>query len=166
MRIAARNARDWPSCVQRFVISGGKLGNRCKECPGLALWRASIRDFGPGLANQCSGKSSACSGRGGNEVRVRFYSSLPQRRMVSPAECHYPTATAIPDFRGQTWQSLQGYARLRPPACSDSGFQGSNLRIAARNARDWPSCVQRFVISGPNLGIAARLCPFTTSCVQ
>ena len=78
-----------PSGVQRFVISGVKLENRCKECPGLALLRA-----------------------------------------------------AIPDFRGQTWQSMQGYARLRPPACSDSGFQGSNLRIAARNARDWPSCVQ------------------------
>ena len=42
---------------------------------------------------------------------------------------------AIRDFRGQTWQSLQGYARLRPPACSDSGFQGVNLGIAAEIAR-------------------------------
>ena len=39
---------------------------------------------------------------------------------------------AIPDFRGYTWESLQGYARLRPLACSDSGFQGGNLGIAAR----------------------------------
>ena len=30
----------------------------------------------------------------------------------------------ILDFMGQTWQSLQGYARLRPLACSDSWFQG------------------------------------------
>ena len=31
---------------------------------------------------------SACYGRSGNDVRVRFYSSLPQSRMVPPADRH------------------------------------------------------------------------------
>ena len=38
---------------------------------------------------------------------------------------------AIIDFRGSIGESLQGYARLRPLACSDSGFQGENLGITA-----------------------------------
>ena len=42
---------------------------------------------------------SACSGRSGDEVRVRFHSLLPQRRMVLPAERHYLTAAVILDFR-------------------------------------------------------------------
>ena len=44
----------------------------------------------------------------------------------------------IRDFRGQTWESLQDYARLRPPACSDSGFQGVNLGITAGFPRKRP----------------------------
>ena len=39
--------------LQRFRISGVKLGNRCKECPGLALLRAAIRDFRAKLGNRC-----------------------------------------------------------------------------------------------------------------
>ena len=98
---------------------------------------------------------SACNGRGGYEVRVRFHSSLPRRRMVPPAERHYPTDASILDFgpklanrckvfpvyallravildlRGSIWESLQVFARKRPPACSDSGFHRSNLAIAA-----------------------------------
>ena len=94
-----------------------KLGNRCKVLPVYALRRASILDFKPRLGNRCSvlaaavrngppavvvaatrsvsdsflhcGKEEqpACSGRSGNEVRVRFYSPLPQGRTVSPAGC-------------------------------------------------------------------------------
>ena len=60
-----------PSGVQRFVISGGKLGNRCKECPGLDLLRAVIRDF-----------------------------------------------------RGQTWQSLQDFPRNNPGAAVILDFRG------------------------------------------
>ena len=33
--------------------SGAEIGNRCKECPGLALLRASILDFKPRLGNRC-----------------------------------------------------------------------------------------------------------------
>ena len=54
MAIAARNARDWPSGVQRFVISGGKLGNRCRVLPVYDLFAAVILDFRARLANRCS----------------------------------------------------------------------------------------------------------------
>ena len=37
----------------RFLISGGKLGNRYRDCPGLDLLRAAIRDFRPRLGNRC-----------------------------------------------------------------------------------------------------------------
>ena len=66
---------------------------------------------------------------------------------------------AIPDFRGYTWESLQGYARLRPLACSDSGFQGLNLGITARLCPFTPSCVQRFLISGGKLGNRCKVFP-------
>ena len=33
--------------------SGAEIGNRCKECPGLALLRAVILDFKPRLKNRC-----------------------------------------------------------------------------------------------------------------
>ena len=39
--------------LQRFRISGVKLENRCKECPGLALLCAAIRDFRAKLGNRC-----------------------------------------------------------------------------------------------------------------
>ena len=53
MAIAARNARDWPSCVQRFLISWGKLGNRCKITLKNGPVAASILDFRARLANRC-----------------------------------------------------------------------------------------------------------------
>ena len=55
---------------------------------GLGAFRAVILDFRPRLANRCSAitatvrNGSACSGRRGYEVRVRFYFSLPQRRIA------------------------------------------------------------------------------------
>ena len=102
MGITARLCPFTSSCVQRFRISGGKLGNHCKVMPVYVLLRAAIRDF-----------------------------------------------------RGSIWESLQGYARLRPLACSDSGFQGVNLGITARLCQFTPSCVQRFLISSPDLRIDA-----------
>ena len=86
--------------------------NRCMVLPVYALLRASILDFRPRLGNRCNtivvavengppamavaatrsvsdsilrcgkGEWLACSGRRRNEVRVRFYSSSPQRRMA------------------------------------------------------------------------------------
>ena len=87
-----------------------RLGNRCKLFPGFDPGAASILDFklrlanrctifppfDPGAAsilegqtcesmqhNRCGGKEwLACSGRSGYEVCVRFYSSLPHRRIA------------------------------------------------------------------------------------
>ena len=133
------------SCVQRFRISGGQFGNRCKVMPVYALLCAAIPDFrgsiweslqgycpftplacsdslfegvnlgidarftletsfcvqrflisGQDLRIDAAEKSSACSGRSGNEVRVRFYSSLPQRRMVPPAAVVATTKNSPP----------------------------------------------------------------------
>ena len=80
------------------MISGVKLGNRCKIMLVYDLLRAVIPDFGPRLANQCreekwfrlqrpqrqrgprpilifaaaTENGFACYGRSGNEVRIRF----------------------------------------------------------------------------------------------
>ena len=76
--------------------------------------------------------SSACSGRSGNEVRVRFHSLLPRRRMVPPAE------------------------RRRNASVHRFLISSPNLGIDASFSRFKPSCVHRFLISGPNLGIDVR----------
>ena len=39
--------------LQRFRISGVKLGNRCKVMPVYDLLRAAIRDFRAKLGNRC-----------------------------------------------------------------------------------------------------------------
>ena len=39
--------------LQRFLISWGQLGNRCKVFPVYTLFRASILDFRPRLGNRC-----------------------------------------------------------------------------------------------------------------
>ena len=81
------------------------------------LLRASILDFKPRLENRCK---------------------LFPENILLPA--------SILDFMGSIWESLQGYARLRPLVCSDSGFQGVNLGITARLLSVYASCVQRFFI--------------------
>ena len=76
-------------CFRASILDfRAKLANRCKLFPIYTLFRASILDFRPSLENRCSAiaatvrNGSACSSRSGNEVRVRFYSSLPQRRIA------------------------------------------------------------------------------------
>ena len=136
MAIAARICPFTSSCVQRFLISGGKLGNRCKVLPVYAILHAAILDFRPRLGNRCKvlpgnvllrasildfrpRLGNRCKVLPGNDpraavildfrprlgnrcstivvavengppamavaattFRVRFYSSLPQRRMA------------------------------------------------------------------------------------
>ena len=50
--------------------------------------------------------------------------------------------------------------------CSDSGFHGVNLGIAARISPFTPSRVHRFLISSPDLGIDASFSRFKPSCVH
>ena len=65
-----------------------KLANRCRVLPVYTLFRASILDFKPRLGSRCSVIAAAVrNGPPATAVvaaifRVRFYSSLPQRRMA------------------------------------------------------------------------------------
>ena len=102
------------------------LGDRCRECPGLALTLQRFWVLWGEFGNRCE----ECPSFG-------------------------PSAAVIPDFRGSTWESLQGNALLRQLMCIDSRFQGVNLAITASFSPLTPSFVHRFLISGPNLRIAA-----------
>ena len=79
-----------------------KLENRCKVLPVYALLRASILDFRAKLENRCSTivvavkNGSHAAAVAATRFRVRFYSSLPQRKTVSPA-----AAVATTDFRSR-----------------------------------------------------------------
>ena len=53
MGIAAVFSQFTPFCVQRFLISGGKLGNHRKFFPGNRPKAAVILDFRPRLGNRC-----------------------------------------------------------------------------------------------------------------
>ena len=131
---------------------------------------------------------SACYDRSGNEVRIRFCFSLPQRRMVSPAAAVAATRSASDSVfrcRKEEWFRLQRSWRLRGPrpilffvaakkngsacrtplphGCSDSGFQGSNLGIAARKPSRTAKLLHRFLILGPDLGIDASFSRFKPS---
>ena len=77
--------------LQRFLISWGKLGNRCRECPGLALLRAVIHDF-----------------------RGSIWESLQE----NPLEQRYRCSDSR--FQAQTWESLQVFPKKQPKGCSDS----------------------------------------------
>ena len=79
-----------------------RLGNRCRFLPGNDLQRAVIPDFKPKLGNRCKFLP-------GNDI---------QRAVIL-------------DLRGSIWESLQDFPKKHTPACSDSGFEGVNLGIAA-----------------------------------
>ncbi len=72
--------------LQRFPISWGEPGNCCKVYPVYTLFRASILDFRPRLGNRCSVIAAAvrngppATSVAAKRFSVRFYSSLPQKR--------------------------------------------------------------------------------------
>ena len=80
---------EWPACSDR----------RGNNLPRPILISVATKENG-----------FACNGRGGYEVRVRFHSSLPRRRMVPPAERHYPTDASILDFEAR----LGNHCRFLP----------------------------------------------------
>ena len=91
--------------LQRFRISWGQFGNRCKDFPENNLLRAAILDFGPRLENHCK----------------IFPRNTLQR-------------AAIPDFMGQTWESLQGKPQnrlvLQRYSASDPNLRRRHRRTA------------------------------------
>ena len=120
MGITARLCPFTPSCVQRFLISSPDLEIDASFSPITPFCVQRFRISGQDLRIDAAEKSSACSGRSGNEVRVRFYSSLPQRRMVPPVVVVAATRSAsdsILRFREGEWFRLQQSSRLRRIAC-------------------------------------------------
>ena len=94
---------EWPACSAR----------RGNDLPRPILIFVAAKKNG-----------SACNGRGGYEVRVRFHSSLPRRRMVPPAERHFPTAASILDFEARLENRCSAFAaatKNSPPAAQSWG---------------------------------------------
>ena len=72
LRIDARISPFTPSCVHRFVISGSDLGIDAGFSPFKSSFMHRFLISSPDLGIDAAEKSSACSGRSGNEVRSRF----------------------------------------------------------------------------------------------
>ena len=92
-----------------------RLGNRCKVSPDYALLHASILDFKARLGNLCKVSPDYALLRASI---LDFKLKLANRCKLFLGNS--PKAEVILDLRGSIWESLHGFARKRPPACSDS----------------------------------------------
>ena len=150
MAIAARKPSGTAPPLQRFRISWGQFGNRCRECPGLALLRAVILDFRPRFANHCRdfpGNSPATSVildsglRFGNHCtaiatavrndlpvvvvaaaifRVRLHSSLPRKKMARLQRLLRRRSSASDSILRCRKESGSACRPPLPKVCSDS----------------------------------------------
>ena len=93
MRITAGLSTFRPSCVHRFLISGPDLGIDASFAVSLAARRGG---FAQSLRRRMVPPATSVAA---TTFRVRFYSSMPRKRMVSPAGRHYRAAALILDFR-------------------------------------------------------------------
>ena len=104
-----------------------RLGNHCRFLPGNDLQHAVILDFEPRLANRCKLLP-------GNDLQraviLDFKPRLGNRCMVLPG--NDLGSAVILDLRWSIWESLQGFPRLSPFACSDSGFQAQTCESLQR----------------------------------
>ena len=116
LRIDASFSPITPFCVHRFLISSPDLRIDARFTPETSFCVHRFLISGSNLGINAAEKSSACSGRSGNDVRVRFYSSLPQRRMVPPAVVVAATRSASDSIlrcsKGE-WFRLPQSSRLR-----------------------------------------------------
>ena len=93
LRITAGLSTFRPSCVHRFLISGPDLGIDASFAVSLAARRGG---FAQSLRRRMVPPATSVAA---TTFRVRFYSSMPRKRMVSPAGRHYRAAALILDFR-------------------------------------------------------------------
>ena len=96
-----RLQRPWrlrcPRPILFFVAAKGN-GSACSSRRGSDLPHPIL------IFVAAKKNGSACSGRSSSdEVRIRFYSPLPRRRMVSPADRNFPTAASILRFELRLW---------------------------------------------------------------
>ena len=122
---AGKPSRTAPP-LQRFRILGGQFGNRCRECPELALLRAVILDF-----------------------RVSIWQSLQENPLEQPHRCSDSGFQGVnlgitASFSQETAQRLQRFL-----------ISGPDLRIDVSFSLFSPSFVHRFLISRPDLRIDA-----------
>ena len=136
MGITARLCPFTTSCVQRFLISGGKLGNHCKFFPGNRPKAAVILDFRSRFANHCKvfpGNSPKAA------VILDFRPRFANHRKFFPG--NRPKAAVILDFRPK----LANHCKVMPVydllRAAIPDFRGGvNLAIAAEIARKQPNC--------------------------
>ena len=118
MGITAGFCQETPSSVQRFRISGGQFGNRCRDCPGLALLRAAILDFRgqtwQSLQDFPQKRPRGCSDSG---FQVKTCESM-QRRKVPPTVVVAATRSASDTnflCDNREWFRLQRSMRQQGP---------------------------------------------------
>ena len=126
MGITARLCPFTPSCVQRFLISGGQFKNRCKVMPVYALLCAAIPDF-----------------------RGSIWESLQGYCPFTPLACSDSL------FEGVNLGIAARLCPFTPSFVHRFLISGPDLGIDARFSQFTPSFVHRFLTSSPNLRIAA-----------
>ena len=146
LEIDASFSRFTPSFVHRFLISSPDLRIDARFTPETSFCVHRFLISGSNLGINAAEKSSACSGRSGNEVRVQFYSSLPQRRMVPPAVVVAATMSASDSIlrcRKGEWFRLQWSLRRRGPRpilFFASAKENGSVCRSHRDKEEWPAC--------------------------
>ena len=92
-----------------------RLANRCRDFPVYPLFRALILNFKPRLANRCRVLPVYALLRASI---LDFKARLANRCKVLPV--YALQRAVILDLRWSIWESLQVFAWKRPPVCSDS----------------------------------------------
>ena len=122
---AKENSSACSGSRQRPSASDSNLRCRKKEWPACSSRRDSDLPHPILIFVAAKKNGSACSGRSSSdEVRIRFYSPLPRRRMVSPADRHFPTAASILDFRlrlENQCSTIVAAAKNSPPVAQSWG---------------------------------------------
>ena len=126
------------------------------------LHPASILDFRPRLGNRCR-KAVAQRQRVPHPILI----SSRQRRMVSPAAAVATTTFRVRFYSSSPQRRMVSHAERRRNAGLHRFLISSpDLGIDASFSLFTPSCVHRFLILSPDLGIDARISPFTPSCLH
>ena len=167
MGIAARLCPFTPSCVQRFLISWGEFRNHCRFLPGNALQRASILDFRPRLANRCNTIVVAVENGppamavAATTFRVRFYSSLLQRRtarLLRPLRQRPSASDSILRRRNDLPHPILFFVVAKENGPPATAVAATKFRV-----RFYSSLPQRRIVS-PAVAVAAAIFRIRITC--
>ena len=143
------------------MISGGKLGNHCRESPRFGHGAAVIPDFRGSIWESLQRMPGigpiACSDSGFQGVNLGITAGKP-------------SGTAIPlqrfSISGPNLRIDVSFSPFSPSFVHRFLISRPNLRIDVSFSLFMPSCVHRFLISGPDLRIDVSFSPFTPSFVH